>query len=116
VRLWVKVTRNNLAEPAADGSKAVGLDSIPLGNKGSTAAADEQLAIEFDIEDLLPPLPRREYLVLGNVGPRRLPMTGRREPGQMRGQNGWAILIGRHCGRKQAEQDATGQNGYGKPV
>jgi hypothetical protein len=59
MRLWVEVTRNNLEETAADGSKAVGLDFIPLGNKGLTAAADEQLAIEFDIEDPLPPLPRR---------------------------------------------------------
>jgi hypothetical protein len=95
--LWIEVTPNNLKETAMDGSKAVGLGFIPLRNRASTAAADEQLAIEFCIQNLLFPLRRREDLVLGDVGSCGLPMTGRREPGRMRGQNGWTVLIGRRC-------------------
>ena len=30
--LWIEVTRNNLKETAKEGSEAVGLDFIPLGN------------------------------------------------------------------------------------
>jgi hypothetical protein len=77
----MEVTRNNLKEIATDGSKAVGLGFIPFGNKASTAAADEQLAIESDIEILLLALPCRQNVVLGDVGPCGLPMTDRREPG-----------------------------------
>ena len=80
MRLWVEVTRNNVEETATDGSKAVGLDFIPLRNRGLTAAADDQLAIEFDIQNLLLSLPRRKHLVLGDVGPCGLPTTGRRKP------------------------------------
>src|SRR3984957_19072803 len=72
------------------------------------AAADGQLSIELDVENLLLALPRRQNLVLGNVRPCRLPMTDRREPGQLRGQNGAVVLIARCSRRKQTEQGNAG--------
>jgi len=70
--------------------------------------------IEFSIENLLLSLPRRQNLILGDVGPCRLPMTGRREPRLVRGQNVWAVLVGRRCRRKQAKQDNAGCSDHGK--
>ncbi len=81
-------------------SEAVGLDPIPVGNNGG--------------ENLLLSLPRRQNLILGDVGPCRLPMTGRREPRLVRGQNVWAVLVGRRCRRKQAKQDNAGCSDHGK--
>src|SRR4029077_10740497 len=92
----------NLKEAAETASEAVGLGSIPFGNSGAPGSAtttDDQLSVEFRIENLLLALPRRQNWVPGDVGSCRLPMTNRREPGRVRGQNGRAVLIG-CCSRR----------------
>jgi hypothetical protein len=85
---------------------------VPAGNESialaggcaarSTAAADDQLAIEFDIEILLLAFQGRQKLGLGHVITLGLAMTDRREPGRMRGHRG--CMDGSSSNRRQTEQ------------
>jgi hypothetical protein len=87
---FVEVTHRNLKETAVPGSWVVGLEIIPAGNDhcaGSAPATDDQFAVKLLVELLLPALPCRHALALGDIGLMRLPMADRSKPGQVRGQH-----------------------------
>jgi len=66
-----------------EGSEPVGLDPIPLRNRALAAAANDQLSIRVRRRNSCCWRSQADKTsFLGNVRPRRLPMTGRRDQGE----------------------------------